>query len=747
VFVHDKRHKVLGNILLLLKLLPDYMKKLILSLSLVLTYVMISAQDLKPITLEDIWTKGTFSARFVPGFSSLKDGRFYCSLDEKQNLLRYEFSTGKVVDTIIAQSDIKAANGGSALSLDNITFSDDEKSVLIATQSESIYRHSYRAVYYVYQLDKKKIIKPLEEKVRYADFSPDASKIAYVKGNDLFLFDLVRLEETRITKDGKENEVINGGTDWVYEEEFAIWKGFSWNATGDKIAFYRFDESKVKEFNMAMYGSLYPKDFKFKYPKAGEDNSSVHIYSYELKTGLLTEIETGKEEDQYLPRFQWTKDPNILSVQRLNRLQNKLEILLADAKNGASKIIYSEENKSYIDITDNLYFLNDGKSFLFSSERDGYNHLYHYSMNGKLIKQITKGNWDIDEFYGYDAKSKKFYYSSAEVNAAERYVYSIGLNGKNKTKLTSNKGWNTASFNSDFSCFLHSYSDINTPPVYELMSGDGKLLRVLEENATLKAKLKNYQISPATFSTMKNELGQAMNTFSIYPVAFDSSQKHPLLMYVYGGPGSQTVMNRWSGGNYFWYQMLAQKGFIILSVDGRGTGFKGEEFKKCTYLNLGKYEIEDQIYAAKKMAELKYIDAGKITLWGWSFGGYMASLGISKGADVFRSGLAVAPVTNWRYYDNIYTERFMRKPQENGDNYDSNSPINHVEKIKGKYLIIHGTADDNVHFQNAVEMVDAMIKKGIRFDSEFYPNKNHGIGGAKTRLHLYERMTRFLMEN
>lgn len=722
------------------------MKKLLLSLNFLFCIGWVYSQDLKPITLEDIWTKGTFSAKFVPGFSSLKDGKYYCSLDEKQNLLRYEFSSGKLVDTIIAQADIKAANKGNALSLDNITFSEDENSVLIATQTESIYRHSYKAIYHIYQIDKKKIIQPLEEKIRYAEFSPDASKIAYVKGNDLYIYDLVRLEETRITKDGKENEIINGGTDWVYEEEFAIWKGFSWNATGNKIAFYRFDESKVKEFDMAIYGTLYPKEFKFKYPKAGEDNSSVHIYCYDLNTALLTEIETGKEEDQYLPRFQWTKDPNVLSVQRLNRLQNKLEILLADAKNGMSKVIYSEENKSYVDITDNLYFLPDGKSFLFSSERDGNHHLYHYSLSGKLIKQITKGNWDMDEFYGYDPKSKKIYYSSAEVNAAERYVYSIGINGKNKTQLTRNKGWNTAAFNSDFSCFLHAYSDINTPPVYELMNADGKLLRILEDNTSLKSKLKNYQISPATFQTVKNELGQDMNSFSIYPISFDSTSKHPLLMYVYGGPGSQTVMNRWSGGNYFWYQMLAQKGFIILSVDGRGTGFKGENFKKCTYLNLGKYEIEDQIFVAKKMATLPYVDASKITLWGWSFGGYMASLGISKGADVFTKGLAVAPVTNWRYYDNIYTERFMRKPQENGDNYDSNSPINHVDKIKGKYLIIHGTADDNVHFQNAVEMVDAMIKKGVRFDSEFYPNKNHGIGGAKTRLHLYDRMTRFLLE-
>jgi dipeptidyl-peptidase-4 len=700
----------------------------------------------KEITLEDIWTKGTFSARGVAGFNSMNDGRYYCSLDERQNLLRYEFSSGKLVDTLVAIADIKKANGGEAIDMGSYSWSADESRLIIATQTQSIYRHSSMSVFYTYELANKKLSNPVKEKVRYASLSPDNSKMAYVKNNDLYYYDFKSSNEVRITKDGKENEIINGATDWVYEEEFAIWQGFSWSPGSDKIAFYRFDESRVPQFEMTEYGSLYPKQNKFKYPKAGEANSLVNIFVYDTKSELIVDVQTGTETDIYLPRMQWTQDNNVLCFQRLNRLQNKLEVLLADAKTGNAKLIYTETNPYYIDITDNLTFLKDGKTFLFTSEKSGFNHIYLFNLNGKLVKQITSGNFDIDNIYGVDEKNKKIFFSSSEVNAAERYIYVVGLNGKGKTMLSKGKGWHAASFNSDFSYFMNVFSNMNTPPVYSLLNSNGTLVRTLEENKALKSKLQDYNLTQVSFSTIKNELGDDMNMYTILPPNFDSTAKHPLLMYVYGGPGSQTVMNRWTGSNYFWFQLLAQKGYIVVSIDGRGTGFKGEKFKKCTYLNLGKFEIADQIFAARNLGSLPYVDANRMGIWGWSFGGYMAGLGISKGNDVFKSAISVAPVTNWRYYDNIYTERFMRTPQENGTNYDDNSPMNHVEKIKGNYLIIHGTADDNVHFQNAVEMVDMMIKKGVKFDSEFYPNKNHGIGGSKTRLHLYERMTRFLVE-
>jgi dipeptidyl-peptidase-4 len=690
------------------------------------------------ITLEDIWTRGTFSAKGVQGFNSMKEGKYYTAQDENDNIIRYAFETGKAIDTLVFQRDLKLEN----FSYD---WSADESKLLLQTNFKQIYRHSFSANIYVFDRKNKSLTQPISDAVMLAEFSPDGNKIAYVKTNDLFVYDLKTQKETRITTDGLVNSIINGSTDWVYEEEFALSKGFYWNNDGSKLAFYRFDESKVKEYNMATYGNLYPEDYRFKYPKAGEANSVVQIITFDLSSGIKQTQDIGTETDIYIPRIYWTADKNTLCIERLNRLQNKLELLLTNAENGSSRTIYTETNKAYIDIPE-ITFLNDGKSFIINSEQSGWNHLYQYDLTGKLIKQITSGNWDIDQVYGINEAKKTIYVSTSEVNSAERYVYALSLDGKTKKQLTTRKGWNSATFNADYSYFLSTHSDINTPSRYVLCDANGKEVRVLEDNATLNEKLTKYSLSKAEMSSITNAYGESLNTFTIKPTQFDNTKKYPVLMYVYGGPGHQLAVNRWMGANYFWFQMLANKGYMIVCVDGRGTGFKGEAFKKSTYLQLGKFEIEDQIYVAKQLQKLPYVDASRIGIWGWSFGGYMSSLAISKGADVFKTAIAVAPVTNWRYYDNIYTERFMRTPQENGKNYDDNSPINHVEKIKGNYLIIHGTADDNVHFQNTVEMVNAMINKGVRFDSELYPNKNHGIGGGKTRLHLYDRMTRFILE-
>lgn len=710
-----------------------------------------SVAQKKAITLEDIFTRGTFSARSVPGFNSMNNGKDYCAQDGAQNLLRYEFATGKAVDTLLRFSSISSR----VKDYYSYSWSSDESKLLITTAFESVYRHSGIVSFFVFDLKNNRLISTIEEKVMNPSFSPDGNKIAYTRNNDLYYYDLSAAREVRITNDGKINSIINGSTDWVYEEEFAIWKAYAWNGNGSKLAYYRFDESKVKEFGMPMYSnSLYPEEYKFKYPKAGEANSLVQIYCYDLASGQKKVMNTGSETDIYLPRMNWTKDANTLCIQRLNRLQNKLELLMTNAATGESRVIYTEENKSYVDINDNLTFLNDGKTFLFTSEKDGWNHLYHFSLDGSLIRQITKGNWDIDDFYGVDEKKKLVYYSGTlkckgsdcQTVSTERFIYSVSLDGKKTNAIITEDGWNSVTFNADYTFFLHSNSTINRPSRYALCDAKGKQLRVLEDNKILDERIGNYAISNAEITSYKNAYGESLNAFVIKPLNFDAAKKYPVLMYVYGGPGHQLAVNRWMGANYFWYQMLAEKGYMIVCVDGRGTGFKGEAFKKSTYLQLGKYEIEDQIFVAKELGQLPYVDASRIGIWGWSFGGYMASLGISKGADVFKTAIAVAPVTNWRYYDNIYTERFMRTPKENGNGYDDNSPINHVEKIKGNYLIIHGTADDNVHFQNTVEMVDAMIKKGVRYDSEFYPNKNHGIGGKETRFHLYDRMTRFILE-
>jgi dipeptidyl-peptidase-4 len=736
------------------KLTPTYLaKKNTLFLAVLFLFsITVIAQNKKPISMDDIYAKGSFQMAGVSGFTSLNDSRYYCNLDNDANILRYEFANGNLVDTILKHTDL-LFNGG-ILVFDNFEFSADENKILFTNNTESLYRHSTQANIFVYDIKKKKLTQPFTFKVMNATFSPDGNKLAYVKDNNLFYHDLFLNKEETITTDGKFNNIINGATDWVYEEEFAIWKGFAWSPNSDKIAFYRFDESKVKEFEMTMYGKLYPNQTKFKYPKAGEANSTISILVYDLRSELNAEMEIGKETDIYIPRIQFTKDNNVLAIQRLNRLQNKLEILLANANNGKSSVIYTEENKYYVEITDNLTFLNDNKTFIITSERSGYNHLYQYDLKGKLVKQITNGNFDVDAFYGIDEKTKTIFYSSPEFIegkvsknlSAERFVYSIGLNGKNKKNLTPKHGWSSPTFNSSLSYFLNTWSNINTPPVYTINTSSGNQLRILENNEKLNTKLAGFEIAKAQFMPIKNANGDDLNAFIIKPENFDLNKKYPVIMYAYNGPGHQLAVDRWMGSNYYFYQVLANKGYIIFCADARGTGFKGETFKKCTYLNLGKYEIEDQIFLAGELGKLSYVDSKRIGFWGWSFGGYMASLAISKGADVFKSAIAVAPVTNWRFYDNIYTERYMRTPQENGKNYDDNSPLSHVEKIKGNYLIIHGTADDNVHFQNAVEMVDAMIKKNIAFDSEYYPNKNHGISGGKTRLHLYTKMLNFWLE-
>jgi len=710
-------------------------KLFIVLLIITLAYLAKAQQD---ITLEDIWTKGVFTAKGVSGFNSMNDGRYYTAQDENENIIRYSFITGKPVDTIVNKRDL-------GIDRFSYTFSKNEQMMLLQHNFKQIYRHSFSASIYIYDLKNKKLTAPIKDQVMLAEFSPDGNKIAYVRENNLYYYDLTLQKEIQITSDGANNRIINGATDWVYEEEFALSKGFYWNNDGSQLAFYKFDESAVKEFNMPLYNSLYPEDYKFKYPKAGEANSTIEIFVYNIISTQKKQIDIGLEKDIYIPRITWTKDNNTICITRLNRLQNKLELLLGNTQTGITILLYNELNKAYIDIPE-VVFLNDQKTFLINSEISGWNHLYLYEINGKLIKQLTKGNWDVDQFYGINEKRKMIYVSTSEVNSTERYIYAISLDGKTKKLLTTKQGWNTATFNADYSYFFQSNSTINTLPFYSLCDANGKEIRVLENNELLAIKLKSYKISLAEITTYKNAYGEYLNAFVIKPYNFDSIKKYPVLMYVYGGPGHQLAINKWMGANYFWYQLLAAKGYMIICVDGRGTGFKGEAFKKSTYLQLGKYEIEDQIFIAKELGKLSYIDSNRIGIWGWSFGGYMASLGITKGFDVFKTAIAVAPVTNWRYYDNIYTERFMRTPQENGKSYDDNSPLNHAEKIKGNYLIIHGTADDNVHFQNTVEMVNAMVNKGVKFDSEFYPNKNHGIGGGRTRLHLYDKMTRFLLE-
>ncbi|MDP2235844.1 MAG: S9 family peptidase [Bacteroidales bacterium] len=704
----------------------------------------------KKIELKDIWASRTFSPELVHGMNPLQDGKTY-SVIEDGGLNVYSFESGDLVSKLIEAKDLALENTEKSISLRSYIFNHDESKVLIPTETESIYRHSTRSFFYVYDLKSKKL-EPLSEngKQQLATFSPDGTQVAFARENNIFIRDLINQTEKQITFDGKTNEIINGTTDWVYEEEFGFTQAFFWSGDSKKIAFYRFDESAVKEFQMTYYNGLYPEQYKYKYPKAGEDNSIVSIHIWDSNLDKTLKMNVGEESDIYLPRISWTQNPNILSIQRLNRHQNHFEILFADANLGDTKLIYEEKSPYYIDITDNLTFLPDGKHFIISSEKDGYNHLYLYDLQGKLVKQLTRGNWDVTQLYGFSPKYKKVYFQSAQDSPLERNIYTVDLKGKTE-KISILSGQNSATFSSDYSFFINTNSNINTPYYITVNNSRGKELRILKDNARLKEKMADYQFGKFSFFTINDpEItlpdGKqiSLNCWQLLPPDFDPSKKYPVLVYVYGGPGSQTVNNSWGGANHLWFQMLAQKGIIIVSVDNRGTGSRGELFKKMTYKELGKYETEDLITTARYLASLKYVDENKIGVFGWSYGGYMSSLAITKGAEDYSAAIAVAPVTNWRYYDNIYTERYMQKPEENNEGYDQNSPINHVDKLKGNYLLIHGSGDDNVHYQNTMEMINALVDADKHFELMIYPNRNHGIHGGNTRMHLYEMMTDFL---
>lgn len=706
----------------------------------------------KKLSLEKIWYSPLFYGDFVQEFTSMNDGAHFTRL-EQGKINKYSYKKNKLVSTIVTEKQLSELSG-QQLQIASYSFSADETKVLISSDVESIYRHSSKAFYYIYDTNTNKVT-PLDDpkagKQRLAEFSPDGLMVAFVRDNNIFVKHLGNGVVDQVTTDGKMNAIINGATDWVYEEEFSFDKGFYWSPKSSYIAYYKMDETKVPQFSMPMYGNLYPDPYDFKYPKAGEANSVVSIHIYDVRDKAERPCDIGSETDQYIPRIRWTKDDNTLVMLRMNRLQNKLEFLKTYAgtprKEGLrSEVLFTEQSDTYVEITDNIIFLEDNKHFLWTSEMDGYNHIYKVGFDGTTT-QITKGNWDVVEFKGIDEKSGKIYYTAAESSAMQRDLFVINLDGTGKTKLSSKAGTNNAEFSKGMKYYINTHSDANTPQYVTLHDAKGKELHVLVDNAQLKETLAGYDLPQKEFFKFETSEGVELNGWMIKPKNMDSGKKYPVFMTVYNGPGINTVNDSWGWNNYLWHCLLAQRGYIVVSVDGRGTGYRGAEFKKCTYKQLGKYETIDQIEAAKYLSKLAYVDGGRIGIQGWSYGGYMSLLCMTKGADVFKMGIAVAPVSNWRFYDTIYTERYMRTPQENPDGYDDNSPINHVKKLKGPMLIVHGSADDNVHFQNAMEIVAELIKKNKKFDFEVYPNKNHGIYGGKTRLHLYTKMTEFIEEN
>lgn len=684
----------------------------------------------KQITLEDIYKSRTFFGDYFPGFA------------------------GENIESIVNPDDVKD-DAGRKLAINDNLLSNDKTKMLVFINRESIYRRSSKAYTYLYDIGTHKTIRLDTAKIMHATFSPDGSKIAYVKENNLYLYDVASGATRAITTDGRWNHIINGNCDWVYEEEFEFTRAYEWSPKGNYIAYYRFDESDVKEYEFTQFDNAYNKQYTYKYPKAGEANSKVeiHIYNVNNQQNVKAQYEQG---DIYIPRIKWTQDDNKLVVFWMNRHQDDLKLLNTDAQSGASNLLYEEKNKYYVEINDDWWFLKDGKNFMFTSEMDGYRHLFLYSLDGKNKTELTKGNYEITEVNGVDETNKRIYYTLAYPRPMDRNLFVTDFSGKNTYQLTQGEAWHRVELNSDFTQFYDYRSDLNTPQTVTLnqLSFNKKkgisaaAVKTVSDNAKLNAKLDEYQVGKAEFIRVPNSKGDTLNGWMLKPYNFDPAKKYPILFCNYGGPGSQQVANRF-GAVSMWHQLLAERGFIVVSVDNTGTGFRGEEFKKKTYLQLGKFEIEDQIDAAKYLGKMSFVDKNNIGHWGWSFGGFMSSLAITKGSDVFNAAVAVAPVTSWRFYDNIYTERYMRTPQENPTGYDDNSPLNFTNRIKGKYLIIHGTADDNVHFQNSTQMISALVKSNIDFESAYYPNKNHGISGMadNTTFHLWSKMTNWILTN
>ena len=704
---------------------------------------MLAGQQIKQITLDDIYREGIFSPERLSGLNSMKDGVHY-TIQKENRIEQYSYQTGEMTQVLFNADQFDQIGRFSGYS-----FSDGEDRILIETDRERIYRRSYLASYWVFDIPEK-TLQPVSKqgKQQLGAFSPDGSRVAFFRDNNLFIRHLDQEKEVQITFDGEKNAIINGAPDWVYEEEFGFARGFYWSPDGDRIAFYRFDERRVREFHMTMFGELYPEPYRFKYPKAGEENAIVTIHVYDLQSGATKTMDTGEDTNVYFPRIKWTRDPEVLSIMRLNRLQNQLEVLHADAATGESRVVYREENRYYIsEASDNtITYLPDKKHLILISERDGYFHFYLYDFVNGVISPITSGPFDIDDFVGYDEKDRLLYYTSCEVSPLERHLYSIRLDGKRKKQLSLKKGTNRADFSQSFEYYILTHSTANTPPEYSLHRKDGKLIRVLEDNAALRDTIREYGFTQTEFLTVHTAGGQELNAWMLKPADFEPEKEYPLFVYVYGGPESQNVTDAW-GGRTPWFQMLAQQGYIVACVDNRGTNGRGEEFRKATYMRLGEPETIDQLDAARWFGALDWVDEDRMGIFGWSYGGFMTSLCMTKGEGLFRMGIAVAPVTSWRYYDTVYTERFMRTPGENPEGYDSNSPVNFADGLRGKFLLVHGSGDDNVHFQNSMDFAEALVQADKQFEMQFYPNKAHGISGGNTTYHLYTRMTGFILEN
>ena len=722
------------------------MKRLFLIFTFSLSFVLLKSQE--NITIEELWKNYSFSQRNFGKIKVLKNSDSFTRLEsnkELQQIVKYSFTNGKKELVIFDSQKFKLKDR-----IRSYKFSHQENYLIIEIDRESIYRYSYKSKCLLYDIQNDKIYDVFDEKIQNLSFSPDEKFVSFTFENNIYINEIQNIIKgkiksfKKITSDGKNNSIINGSSDWVYEEEFGLVQAYQWSPDGKKIAYLKFDEENVNTFSMDIFkGQLYPSSKSFKYPKAGEDNSVVNLYIHDLEENKTTFIYTEKDYE-YIPRFFWTFTSNKLVFYGLNRLQNNLDFIVLNYENLQTEILFSENDSCYIEIKNELEFFNENH-FIWISEKDGYYHAYLKNLEG-FESQLTKGNWEIKEIYGFDSDLMKLYYSSNEEGTETQSLFSLDIEYDFKEKISTKLGFNDAVFSHSLKNYINYYSNANQPNQISLNKADGSEIMIFENNQILIDKLSKYKLNKKEFFKIQTE-DTELDAWMIKPTKFDENKKYPVMMFVYGGPGSKEVLDKWEGNDFLWHQYLSQNGIIIVSVDNRGTGGKGASFRKVTYRNLGKYETIDILDAAKFLSKFNYVDEKRIGIQGWSYGGYLSSLAITKGSSIFDLSVAIAPVTNWRFYDNIYTERYMSKPILNSDGYDQNSPINFVSYLRGKYLLVHGTADDNVHVQNTYEMVSALVNENKEFELFIYPDKNHGIYGGNTRFHLYNKITNFILEN
>lgn len=731
------------------------MKSLFALLTLLFLSLGIQAQK---VTLQDV-AQGTYRAQNIYGLKPMLDGEHYTQISsDHKRIVKYSFKTGKEVEAIF---DVTKARDCYFKTFDDYILSPDEKLILIQTETKPIYRHSFTAVYYIYNV-KNNTLEPLSNNgpQQVPLFSPDGNQIAFVRNNNIFLVKLLfGNSESQVTKDGEYNKVLNGIPDWVYEEEFSFNRAFDFSADSKMIAYIRFDESQVPMFSFPWYKGMapakedyatYPGKYEYKYPKAGETNSTVTVHTYDIKSHVTRQMDLPLDKDGYIPRIKFTSDPEKLAIMTLNRHQNRFDLYLANPRSATCKVAIRDEAEQYIKEQEYGSIAFYPNHIVLMSERDGYNHLYLYTIAGNLVRQITKGNFEVTDFLGYDEANGTTYYASNEGSPLRTAIYKIDSKGK-KTKLSTKEGTNNALFSKNFAYFINTYSSKDTPTEITLNDSKGRELVTLLDNKQLKSQLTHLNMPTKEFFTFKTSQGVELNGWMMKPANFDPNKKYPVIMHQYSGPGSQQVLDKWGIGSFgdggMFEAYMCDKGYIMVCVDGRGTGGRGAAFEKCTYLFLGVKESEDQVETARYLGTLPYVDGSRIGIWGWSFGGYNTLMSMSDGSGAFKAGVAIAAPSDWRFYDTVYTERFMRTPKENGDGYNAGSAISRASKLQGKLLLIHGTADDNVHYQNAAEYSEALVQANKQFDMQVYTNRNHSIFGGNTRNHLMNRVANFFLEN